>query len=567
MIADRVNVPRGIVRFIKTSQRANPKVSLVLLDWSVRESFHLLHYLNNQTTGRDSFEVIVIEYYSRVSDAVRKFEEQVDTWVVLDMPETCYYHKHLMYNVGIVLSRADIVMIGDSDAMVRPTFIETIIRRFAETPDIVYHMDQFRNVRKDFYPFSYPSFEDVTGAGCINVVGGKTTGVLDEEDPVHSRNYGACMCARREDLLRIGGADEHIDYLGHICGPYDMTFRLANLGRQEIWEAEEFMYHTWHPGSAGVDNYLGPHDGRHMSTTSFEALVSGRVEPLVENPAIRMLRTGTASSPSEVVDRLIDRSAAAGWTRDALEKGHVRRAVPDRFVPWGLYDGYRLFQRGDDVYAYRIVTRGAAGEFDEKYLDFTGKDVEEVKRRIRSAVFRSFPVVQALARVCAFLGHTGFLVRRRALLLPGRLPALLKVAIACAAGIVALPFLAVLFPRRIASILGNVIADSRREGVALDNMAALAVRLEATPEYAREEFVVLTKTLHTFVFMRLLRYLGVLSGRVKLRRLRSRPEFESCLRQVDERGWRGFIILPDALFSAFHALSMRYKASERMLIV
>jgi hypothetical protein len=71
-----------------------------------------------------------------------------------------------------------------------------------------------------------------------------------------------------------------------------MTFRLFNQGHREIWHQTEFMYHTWHPGQAGADNYLGPHDGRHVSTTAIEALTSRRVMPLVENAAIRRLRLG-----------------------------------------------------------------------------------------------------------------------------------------------------------------------------------------------------------------------------------------------------------------------------------
>src|SRR5665213_3325385 len=116
------------MRFIKRSNRKKPRVSLVLLDWSVRESFHILHYLARQTVPRDDFEVIIVEYYSRVSEALKPFADQVDTWLVLDMPPNVYYHKHLMYNAGIVVANGDIIMIGDSDAMVKPTFIETIVR-------------------------------------------------------------------------------------------------------------------------------------------------------------------------------------------------------------------------------------------------------------------------------------------------------------------------------------------------------------------------------------------------------------------------------------------------------
>jgi len=77
------------MRIIKKSQRERPKVSLILLDWGVRESFHLLHYLKIQTVTRDSFEVIVVEYYDYISPAIMKFESEVDTWVVLQMPGDC----------------------------------------------------------------------------------------------------------------------------------------------------------------------------------------------------------------------------------------------------------------------------------------------------------------------------------------------------------------------------------------------------------------------------------------------------------------------------------------------
>jgi hypothetical protein len=335
------------VRFIKRSGKEHPRLSLILLDWGVRESFHLLHYLKEQTVPREDFEVILIEYYDTVSEPLKKFESEVDTWVLLEMPGDCYYHKHLMYNAGVVLSKGEVLLIGDSDAMVRPNFVETILTAFQHDPQIVYHMDEFRNVRRDFYPFNYPSFEEVLGDGCINNEDHKTKGIRDEIDPMHTRNYGACMCALRKDIVAIGGADEDLSYLGHICGPYDMTFRLMNAGRRLVWEQNEYLYHTWHPGSDGIDNYLGPHDGKNMSITAFQALCSGRIPPQIENEAIRRLRTDprTGDDPSGLLDSLIDPTYPEAFDRRKFGTPAKQPAAPIA-GPRPIYGSYR----GYDVY-------------------------------------------------------------------------------------------------------------------------------------------------------------------------------------------------------------------------
>ena len=104
---------------------------------------------------------------------------------------------------------------------------------------------------------------------------------LDLDDELHARNYGACFCAKRADIISIGGADEHDDYLGHVCGPYEMTFRLRNAGLRIIWHEQEFLYHVWHPGTDGESNYMGPHNGRNMSTTALRIRSTRRIMPLV----------------------------------------------------------------------------------------------------------------------------------------------------------------------------------------------------------------------------------------------------------------------------------------------
>lgn len=401
------------MRFIKQSARPYPKISLILLDWSVRESFHLLHYLSKQDVDRDLFEVIIIEYYSRVPDAIRPYENQVDAWLLLEMPEECYYHKHLMYNAGIVAAKGDVCVICDSDAMVKEGFIRSIITEFENPQNIVLHIDQFRNSRKDLYPFCYPDFADVTGRGCNNNVGGKTRGIVDDKDAVHNRNYGACMCARRVDLIAIGGADEHIDYLGHICGPYDMTFRLVNSGHREIWHQTEFMYHTWHPGQAGEDNYLGPHDGRHVSTTALDALISGRTMPLEENESIKSLRLAIEAERGVEAFRIAPAHLIA-WQKDRIRKGkHWAVGNSSRKI----WHGFVVDQTINGFVAYpRFLEHPDFSRFQERLEIHASTEAELHERLDESIPFRLrlvFPMVALLTYVSRALGLTILYMQRR----------------------------------------------------------------------------------------------------------------------------------------------------------
>lgn len=283
---------------------APPELSIVLVDWSVRESFHALEYLARQDVDRARYEILWIEYYDTEPQALREALANstvhgglpaVDVWIVLGMPRDAYYHKHLLYNVGLLASRGEIVTFCDSDAMFSPRFVRSILEAFSRERDLVLHMDEVRSRSRHFYPFSHPGMEEFLASDLINWSGSRPDGVPRSDavpiaDRLHRANYGACMSARREDVIAIGGADEHLDFLGHVCGPYEMTFRLTNLGRKERWHESEWLHHTWHPGSSGEDNYVGPHDGRHLSLTALRARETGRILPLVENPGVRALR-------------------------------------------------------------------------------------------------------------------------------------------------------------------------------------------------------------------------------------------------------------------------------------
>lgn len=248
----------------------------------MRESFHTLNYLAKQTAPRDEYEIIWIEFYSRR----KAMYHDADKFVIMGMPDDVCYHKHLMYNVGILQARGEIVLFCDSDGIYKNTFVASVLNQFNRMAPIVLHLDQVRNRDRAFYPFHFPTIEQViSGKKCSNWRNGSTHGLIEQSDPLHLRNYGACMAARKEDLLKIGGADEHVDYLGYICGPYEMTFRLVNAGVREVWHPSEFTYHVWHPNEGGNRNeYEGPHDGQKMSTRALALLKNKRVLPWVKNP-------------------------------------------------------------------------------------------------------------------------------------------------------------------------------------------------------------------------------------------------------------------------------------------
>ncbi len=320
----------------RTALRRPPEQSIVLVDWSVRESHHALDYLAAQNVPRDRYEILWIEYYASEAAGIRdrlaraaerNLPAPVDQWIVLEMPPAAYYHKHLLYDVGLVASRGRIVTFCDSDAIFGPGFVRAHVEAFGAEPAQVLHLDEIRSRSRAFYPFSHPTVDEVLASDCINLVDGRPAGIPGPggeplRDALHVANYGACMSARREDLIAIGGADEHLDHLGHVCGPYEMTFRLVNAGLAERWHEREWIFHTWHPGASGEQNFVGPHDGRHVSSSALRARETGRVLPRVENPAVRALREAALRPSLPGADDLLVLATApemaTAWSAERL---------------------------------------------------------------------------------------------------------------------------------------------------------------------------------------------------------------------------------------------------------
>jgi hypothetical protein len=327
--------------------RPGCKLSIILIDWRVRESFHSLHYLQRQTLPRSAYEILWLEFYRHKPPRLLDWCSRgphgaglVDKWLVAGYPDDVLYHKHRLYNLGLLLAEGQYAVICDSDAIFTPRFVETTLAAL-EAGWRVVHADQVRNIRRDLYPFRYPSVETILGRGVRNWRGHTTAGLLPQADMVHACNYGACMAAPRQTLIDIGGADEHPGYLGYICGPYEMTFRLLNHGLDEHWLPDEFLYHTWHPNASGCNiEYHAPHDGAYVALHALESHALGRVLPLVENPWIASARRGQTLGRDPLLHELAVKDEP-DWRAEALPE-------PERRVWWieRHFEGFNVFYDG-----------------------------------------------------------------------------------------------------------------------------------------------------------------------------------------------------------------------------
>jgi len=296
-----------------TIHKSNPsndllKVSVILLDWSCRERFHSLDWLNRQHVPREQYELIWIELYDRVVPVAM---EKAD--VVITCNQQGLYHKHLGYNIGLLHAKGNVVVICDSDAVFPEDFIASIIKSFnlakSDIPDSLVLMHyQWRS--SVLYPDSLSEIEELKKYSWADLW----------------PNVGACMSVSRSDAIRFGGFDEHKSFRGYICGPYDLGWRLTNAGVPERWHDESVaLWHFSHPDPPATygksfsfkmwreKSY--PHINHH-ALLAVEAFSTGRLLPLKENleiHKIRMSRRQIGTKFEEEYAWLTDQNGFSKW--------------------------------------------------------------------------------------------------------------------------------------------------------------------------------------------------------------------------------------------------------------
>lgn len=283
--------PSTVTVHKSNTRTKDPLVSIILIDWSVRERFHTLDWLNRQDAPRDSYELVWVELYERVpSEAIEKAD------VVLTCNQRGMFSKHNGLNAGYLHARGQILNNCDSDAVFPPDFVSSIARAFAsndsrELKPLVLMHDQFRNSSIP-YPDGISSIDDVRNYPWLPLW----------------KNVGASTSFRKRDVIRVGGWDEHTSYRG-FAGGADLPWRIINAGVPQIWHDESVaLYHFAHPHPEVYKTFpFSLKMWRELVTpyvhgaplTAVEAFATGRILPLTENSDIRKARMSSRIIGSE----------------------------------------------------------------------------------------------------------------------------------------------------------------------------------------------------------------------------------------------------------------------------
>lgn len=281
----------------------DPVVSIILLDWSCRESFHTLGWLSKQDLPRDQYELIWVEIYDRVVPDVMEKTDAVITCNQSGLP-----NKHAAYNAGVLHARGQLVTICDSDAVFPKDFVSSILKTFM-SPAAVGHQSLVLMHYEWRSPHTYPP---------------NLTDIAQLSDHPWLElwpNVGACMTVRKEDAIRFGGFDEHRSFRGHRAGPYDLGWRLINAGLPEIWhDSRVSLWHFAHANSDKPDDLWGrnrtvyPHISGHV-LTAVEAFSTGRILPLQENPQIHALRMSMRHIGTKYEEAYATLTAPTGFSK------------------------------------------------------------------------------------------------------------------------------------------------------------------------------------------------------------------------------------------------------------
>lgn len=214
-----------------TSER-DPRISIIAVDGSFRERFHLLDGLAKQSLRADDYELIWVEHYGNVKPELVDRIRQRPGSRIITLNRKGTYHSSHCFNAGIQAARGKLIVIPDADVIIEEHFLEQVCEEHETNEKLVLYIHRYDEPKDEHLPE-------------IDLDRLRRTCVL--RNPT---NYGGCLTVRKRWLSRINGYELHSAFGGgfHANG-LDVYTRLKNLGLHVMWHPSLKLFHPWHPGT------------------------------------------------------------------------------------------------------------------------------------------------------------------------------------------------------------------------------------------------------------------------------------------------------------------------------
>lgn len=214
-----------------------PKMSIVMVDGSFRESYHAIDFFCRQDVPPDSYELIWVEYYDTINPALAEKIARYPNARIITLGREGVYHSSYCFNAGIAASRGELILIPDADLVAEPDMLGQVWEMHQTDERLVMYL--FRYEEPEHLHQETPTLEHLRE-------------VCFMRGP---SNFGACLTVRKRWLLEINGYEQHETFgTGFHANGMDINTRLKNLGLPVMWHPRIKLYHPWHPFTKASDN-------------------------------------------------------------------------------------------------------------------------------------------------------------------------------------------------------------------------------------------------------------------------------------------------------------------------
>ncbi len=242
-----------------------PRISVIMVDGSFRESFHSIDFFADQSLPPHDYELIWVEYYDKVHPELAAKIAQHPNFRYITLNRDGLYHSSYCFNRGILESRAELLVIPDADVVVEPDFLEQVWQSHQSNDRLAMYLYRYNEEKNDH--------QDKVDLDHLRQV-------CQQMNP---QNYGGCLTVRKTWLLEINGYEQHpiFETAFHANG-YDIYSRLKALGLHVMWHPTVKMYHPWHPNTSHpsphyeLQQVITGYRARKLITLACEGLDSGR---------------------------------------------------------------------------------------------------------------------------------------------------------------------------------------------------------------------------------------------------------------------------------------------------